>query len=136
MHLRISVTLVMLIASCFSSLAQSKAKAKVAGAKFKFEETTHDFGNLKEGDPAKYEFVFTNTGTEPLIIQDCKASCGCTTPSWPKEPIMPGATGRITVVFDTKNKNGTFLKSIWITSNAVGDRPVQEIYIKGNVTAK
>ena len=56
---------------------------------FKFVEETHNFGNLKEGVEASYDFMFTNIGKEPLIIQDCKASCGCTTPDWTKSPILP-----------------------------------------------
>ena len=54
---------------------------------FKFVEETHNFGTLKEGSEASYDFMFTNAGKEPLIIQDCKASCGCTTPEWTKAPI-------------------------------------------------
>ncbi len=66
---------------------------------FKFVEETHDFGTIKEGPQAVYEFVFTNTGREPLIIQSCSASCGCTTPDWSKDPILPGQKGKITVFY-------------------------------------
>jgi hypothetical protein len=120
--------------SFFSSYTY--AQTAEAFAQFKFEEETHNFGDLIEGNNATYEFVFTNTGNQPLVITNCKASCGCTTPSWPKEPIMPGKHGKITVQFDTKGKSGSFLKSIWVSSNAKTTREVLELYIKGNVVQK
>jgi Protein of unknown function (DUF1573) len=104
------------------------------GAKFKFVEDTHDFGTMKEGADAVYDFVFTNVGKEPLVINNCTASCGCTVPTWPHEPIMPGAKSKITVKFDTHGKNGGFNKSIFIQSNVVSDKDRYEIYIKGSVT--
>jgi hypothetical protein len=103
---------------------------------FKFVEETHNFGDIKEGSDAVYEFVFTNVGKEPLIIQDCKASCGCTTPDWSKAPVLPGQKGTISVKYDTKGRSGTFNKSIFIASNAKGKDPKEkryEIIITGNV---
>ncbi len=65
----------------------------------KFTEEIHNFGNVNVGTDNPYSFVFTNTGKEPLLITNAKGSCGCTVPSWPKDPIMPGATGKIDVVY-------------------------------------
>ncbi len=102
---------------------------------FKFVEETHNFGTLKEGAEASYDFMFTNAGKEPLIIQDCKASCGCTTPEWTKAPILPGQSGKINVKYDTKGRPGSFNKSIYIASNAKSKEKRYEIIITGNVIA-
>jgi len=85
---------------------------------FKFESTSHDFGTVPEGPAAVFEYVFTNVGREPLIISDVVKSCGCTTPSWTKEPILPGKTGKIVASFDTKGRVGNFNKTLTVVSNA------------------
>jgi hypothetical protein len=94
-----------------------------------FQETSYDFGEIEEGKMAQYEFVFTNTGDQPLILSSVKASCGCTTPSWTKEPILPGKTGHVKASYNSKNRPGGFHKSITITSNA--NKSTQVLYIKG-----
>ncbi len=96
-----------------------------------FDIESHDFGNLEEGPKAEHIFAFKNIGKEPLILSNVKASCGCTTPEWPKEPIMPGEESEIKVVYNTKNRVGPFTKSITITSNAY--TPTKRIFIKGKV---
>jgi hypothetical protein len=83
-----------------------------------FETTTHDFGTIPEGPEATYVFKFKNTGTAPLILSNVQASCGCTTPKWSQEPVLPGQTGEVTAVYNTNNRLGTFSKNITITSNA------------------
>lgn len=93
-------------------------QSKSSGAKIEFKSILHDFGDIAKGSGAKCEFVFTNTGNEPLVISEVKASCDCTVPSWPKEPIFPGQKGVITVVYDTE-KAGVISKEINIISNAV-----------------
>ncbi|MDX2196066.1 MAG: DUF1573 domain-containing protein [Cytophagales bacterium] len=98
----------------------------------KFETESYEFGDIKEGPAACYEFVFTNTGTEPLVISNAAPSCGCTTPTWSREPIAPGAKGTIKACYNTAGRPGNFYKSITITSNA--DVPSKAIYIKGNVS--
>ncbi len=108
----------------FSVIAQT-------GPEMTFEFETHNFGELKEGDEAVVEFVFTNTGTEKLILLDVQTSCGCTTPDWPKEPILPGEKSKITVQYDTKGRVYPFNKSITISSNAVQE--TKRIFIKGEV---
>lgn len=75
------------------------------------EKTEVDYGTIDQGsEPVRY-FKFKNTGTEPLVIKNARGSCGCTVPEWPKEPIMPGASERIKVNYDT-NRVGVFTKSI------------------------
>ncbi len=101
------------------------------GAKITFEKEVHDYGTLEYGADASCTFVFKNTGNAPLIISDAKKSCGCTIPSWPKEPIAPGASAEITVKYDSK-RPGAINKSVTITSNAVNE-PTKVIRIKGNV---
>ncbi len=101
------------------------------GAKIDFKKDTHDYGNVKYGGDGTCTFEFTNTGDAPLIISNAKGSCGCTVPSWPKEPIAPGASSVITVKYDTK-RPGAIAKSVTITSNAVNE-PNKVIRIKGTV---
>lgn len=100
-------------------------------AKLAFKEENYNFTEIPEGPQVTHEFKFTNTGKEPLILTNVRASCGCTTPSWPKEPILPGKDGAILVTYNTQGRPGPFNKSITITSNA--DTPEKIIYIKGEV---
>lgn len=104
------------------------------GAKIKFDKEVHDYGTIKNGADGTCTFDFTNTGNQPLIISNAKGSCGCTVPSWPKEPVTPGQTATITVKYDTK-RTGAINKSVTITSNAVNE-PTKVIRIKGNVLPK
>jgi len=82
-----------------------------------FDEMTHDFGNIKEGDKVSHVFKFKNTGNEPLIINSAKGSCGCTVPEWPKEPIAPGGDGQIKVEFNSKGKKNKQTKTVTINAN-------------------
>lgn len=84
---------------------------------FQFGEELHDFGTIKDGDVVEHTFKFTNTGAAPLIISDAKATCGCTVPEWPKEPIPVGETGEIKVRFNSKNKPGIQNKTVTLTAN-------------------
>ena len=120
------------------SATAAKAPAKKSGPMFEFRGgDVHDFGEVPEGPAAEYVFEFKNVGNEPLIIQNANASCGCTTPEWPKEPILPGKTGKIKVSFNTAGRGGQpFDKSIFLTSNAVSDKERYELHIKGTVKAK
>lgn len=104
-----------------------------AGANITFLEERFDFGTIEEGPKVSHEFVFKNTGTEPLVLSNVKASCGCTTPSWPKDPILPGEDAAILVTYNTVKRVGAFNKSISITSNAL--EPTKVIYINGTVVA-
>lgn len=104
-----------------------------SGAKIEFSKDTHDYGTINQYADGTCEFIFTNTGNAPLVISNAKGSCGCTVPSWPREPIAPGATGSIKVKYDTK-RVGIIGKSVTLQSNAVNE-PTKTIRIKGNVKA-
>ncbi len=99
-------------------------------AKFKFDTEVIDYGTIEHNAEGNRDFKFTNTGKEPLIISNAVGSCGCTTPSWPHEPIKPGASAVIKVHYAT-DRVGAFEKTVTITSNA--DTPSKVIKIKGVV---
>jgi hypothetical protein len=97
-----------------------------------FEKLTHDYGTIERGSDGYCEFKFTNKGATPLVLSDIRASCGCTAPEWPKEPIAPGTTGVIKVKYNT-NIMGAFNKSIVVQSNAINSQVV--LRIQGTVVA-
>lgn len=98
-----------------AGMAQTNTDAQ---ATLTFTTTEHDFGKIKEGTMANYEFTFTNTGKAPLVLSNVQPSCGCTTPEWSKEPIMPGAKGVIKASFNSYGRPGSFQKYITVKSNA------------------
>ena len=105
------------------------------GPVLKFEEETFDFGTIQEKNGSvEHKFVFSNTGNAPLIVQGVRASCGCTTPAWSREPVLPGSTGFITARYNPLNRPGPFRKSLTVTSNAT--KPTVVIFIKGVVEGK
>lgn len=110
------------------SMAQEKQ------AEIKFDVTQHDFGTIEEGTQATIEFEFTNTGNAPLVLSSVNASCGCTTPKWTKDPIMPGQTGKIQAVYNSSGRPGSFTKSITVNSNAKNGTVI--LTIRGTVEAK
>ncbi|MFY0675408.1 MAG: DUF1573 domain-containing protein [Bacteroidia bacterium] len=83
----------------------------------KFDKIEHDFGKIPQSEPVSCEFTFTNDGDAPLILTNVKASCGCTTPDWPQEPIMPGAQGVIKATYNAAAA-GVFDKTITVFSNS------------------
>ncbi len=107
----------LMLASCSQSSNSSNGNAENAPI-MKFEKSIHDFGRLRIGDSVSYDFKFTNTGKSPLIITSGTATCGCTTPTWPKKPLQPGEGGQIHVTFKTVGKQpGLQDKMITITAN-------------------
>lgn len=82
-----------------------------------FEQTVHNFGEIRQGEKVEYAFKFTNTGSKDLLIQNAVSSCGCTVPEWPKEPVKPGESGYLKVVFDSHGKEGYTEKEISIKAN-------------------
>lgn len=102
------------------------------GAEITFEKTTHQFGEIPFNGNGTYEFVFKNTGNEPLILSQPKSSCGCTVPEWPKKPILPGETEVIKVTYKNTNRPGSFSKYVTIFSNAKTNKEVK-LYIKGKI---
>lgn len=112
-------------------VASATVPAPADAAVLSFEKPGYDFGKIKEGAKVHYDFKFTNTGKSPLIISNATATCGCTIPEWPKEPIKPGATGVIKVVFDSTGKSGMQDKVITVTSN--GNPVVNDVHLVGVV---
>jgi len=118
----------------FAAKAQTSTTTKKAdGPEITFENLEHDYGTITQGANGDCVFKFKNTGNEPLILSDVRKSCGCTTPTWNKEPILPGQTGVINIGYNTNNI-GSFSKTITVISNATNSSVV--ITIKGTVNAK
>lgn len=106
-----------------------------AQAVIKFDKTSHDYGKFTEDKPQTYVFKFTNTGNQPLVIHQAFASCGCTVPTFTKEPIAPGKTGELKVVYNGKGKlPGRFKKTVSVRSNATNS--LVRVYIEGEMTEK
>jgi len=105
-------------------------KAEI-GPEIEFEKVVHDYGDVPFNGNGECEFRFTNTGNEPLLIQKPKSSCGCTIPSWPNEPILPGESDVIKVTYRT-NRAGNINKTVTVTSNALKNSTVV-LRIKGRV---
>ena len=113
--------------------AQPKKSKKVKAPEITFVKLVHDYGQIEQGGNGECEFEFKNTGKADLILTNCRSSCGCTVPSWPKDPIPPGKKAVIKVKYNTQ-RIGQINKTITVESNAVNDRVV--LKITGNVNAK
>ncbi len=98
-----------------------------------FEENEHDFGTIEQGTPVEHTFTFTNTGNAPLVITNAKSTCGCTVPTWTKEPIAPGETGEMLVKFNGSGQNQVS-KTVTLTANT--ESGTEKIKIKAFVTPK
>jgi hypothetical protein len=106
--------------------------AQQNGPAISWDKTVHDFGTFNEADgsvTATFEFV--NTGNEPLFITNVKASCGCTSPEWSKEPVQPGAKGYVKAAYNPAKRPGKFNKSITVTTNEF--QPTSVLRIMGEV---
>lgn len=115
------------LVAVFALFNSNEAQAQ----KMDFAETTIDYGTIEKGSNGVREFEFTNTGSAPLLIKHAKGSCGCTVPTYPKEPIMPGKSGVISVKYDT-NRVGPFTKYVTLTTNST-DNTTSRLMIKGKV---
>lgn len=119
------VVMVVMVVSFTSAIAQQKAKIV-------FNETTHDYGTFKESDGVQTTtFKFNNAGDVPLLLNNVRASCGCTTPKWTNEPVAPGKSGEIQVSYNPRNRPGMFTKTITVQSNA--ENPTVMLKISGKV---
>jgi len=110
------------------------AMVSFAQPKLNFTRESHDFGEIPEGKVATHEYEFVNTGDLPLIISNVQASCGCTTPFWTKEPVMPGKKGIVKASYNSVGRPGSFSKSVTVTSNAA--EGTKALNFKGVVLAK
>lgn len=96
-----------------------------------FADTVHDFGRIKDGEVLSYDFEFVNTGKKEIIINEAKASCGCTVPVYPQYPIAPGKKEIIKVTFNSQGKKGNNEKGVTIQTN--GNPAVYTLIIKAQV---
>ena len=128
-----NIAIVLILALSFFNAAPTefdKYDTKVAVIKFRTE--VMDYGTIIQNSNGTRLFTFTNTGDAPLLITKVKTSCGCTIPSYSLAPIMPGESGELTIVYDTK-RLGVFTKTVTVTSNAEGGNKI--LKIKGNIVA-
>jgi Protein of unknown function (DUF1573) len=132
---KVIFSFVLLIFAVFTLQAQDAqpVPADPNAPEISFDKIVHDYGTVVQGADATCEFKFTNTGKEPLILQKPQSSCGCTVPTWPQEPVLPGKSDIIKVTYATHNV-GPINKTITVTSNAKTSRVV--LSIKGTVVAK
>ena len=119
--------LLFLVAACS---APSEDQALKKGQEIWFEETLHDYGEIVQDSDGTWSFLFKNLGKDAIVINRVRSTCGCTVPEWPREPIEPGSSGKITVQYNTAT-TGTFLKSVYVYSTAANS-PVK-LQIKGKV---
>ena len=115
----------------FAGVAKAQDTKVQNGPEIEFEKVVHDYGDVPYNGNGECEFRFTNTGNEPLLVQKPKSSCGCTIPSWPKEPILPGESEVIKVTYRT-NRVGNINKTVTVTSNAISN-PTVVLRITGRV---
>jgi hypothetical protein len=109
--------------------------AQFAQTKMQLSETEHNFGTFKEeAGRQTFDFIVTNTGTDPLVIQNVVASCGCTTPEWTKQPIPAGGKGKVTAIYDPKGRPGAFNKTLSVYTNTKPE--VTVLIIKGEVAPR
>jgi len=118
-----------------ASLKKGGISSQVAGVfpKFDFVQEEYDFGEIKDGAIVGHTFRFKNVGEAPLIISKATAACGCTVPSWPKEPVPVGGEAEIQVQFDSSNKPGIQNKVVTITANT--EQKIKKLLIKAQVVS-
>lgn len=97
-------------------------------------DSVYDFGKIKDGQIVEFSYRFKNTGDKPLVITNAIASCGCTVPEKPEQPILPGEIGFIKVKFNSENRVGQTHKTVTVTANV--DPQFPELLLTGEVTAK
>ncbi len=111
------IILLLVVVSVSWQVKAQQKQDKTSGAVIVFDRTNHDFGKIFYRSDGTYQFKFVNAGKEPLLLSKPRSSCGCTVPSWPKAPILPGDSGSIKVTYNT-HIIGKFNKSVTVYSNA------------------
>jgi hypothetical protein len=120
-----------LLFSFFVLALAFQVRAQESGPVITFKENSKDFGDITQGQQVAHTFVLTNTGKQPLIISNVAATCGCTVPSWPKEPVAPGKSAEIKVSFNSTGKVGKQNSVVRIYSNA--SEPIEKVSLISNV---
>ena len=103
-------------------ITREQKAATMPKTEVSFRDSLYDFGTIKEGEVVHHDFKFRNVGESPLLIASAIASCGCTIPTFSKEPVLPGQEGQITVQFNSKGRKGINRKNVIVVSNAQQDR--------------
>jgi hypothetical protein len=116
-----------------SPASADNPNATEASASIEFESMEHNFGDIVEGQSVEHTYVFKNSSKVDLLINNCEAACGCTVPSWPRQPIKPGEKGEIKVVFDSNGKSGMNNKTVTVYGNIPDGKIV--LNFKANVLA-
>jgi hypothetical protein len=127
-------TIAIIILSLFTINTLTKAEPPIpkVSSQIHFTAIEHDFGSQPVGKPISWDFEFINNGSEPLLLEDVKASCGCTTPTWTKEPVLPSKKGVVKAQYNMA-RDGSFRKSITVTTKG-GETIV--LYISGNAVVQ
>ena len=128
------ITLIFGLFVVFCAYAQEDETKVTEGALITFEEESHDFGDIYQGDKVEHVFKFENSGSQPLIITNVQTTCGCTASEWPREPVLPGASADLKVNFNSAGKFVRQNKVITIVSNSTA--PLNQVKIITNVLPK
>jgi hypothetical protein len=131
--MRIYLLLISIISITISCVNPNEQQAKKAGQDIYFAQSTYDYGEIPEGSDGLYTIHFKNLGEQAIVVNRVRSSCGCTIPSWPRNPIEPGEEGEIQVKYNTALR-GSFMKSVYVYSTAANS-PVK-LTIKGKVVGE
>jgi len=125
--------LLLIVTFAFSACSDDpEQQAKKKGQEIWFGEYVHDYGEILKDSDGSWTFEFKNIGEYAIVVNKVRSTCGCTVPAWSREPIEPGASGEITVIYNTA-LTGTFLKSLYVYSSALNS-PVK-LQVKGRVVS-
>lgn len=126
MKLQYAFSFILCMILSIASWGQADATETTDGPVMTFESMVVDYGDIEQNSERKRTLKFTNTGTEPLVISNARGSCGCTVPTWPKEPVMPGETSELVITYDTK-RLGKINKTVTLTTNEGGNPHVIKV---------
>ena len=130
MKTRYFLLLILTVFLSTSLLAQESGEGS-GEAILSLEESSFDFGDIRQGEKVVHSFEFTNTGNQPLLLSNVLVQCGCTATEWPKEAIEPGETATVSIEFDSSDKLGIQKKVVTLVSNAVNHK--ERIHLHLNV---